>query len=106
MADAVVNRDTPRGSDTTVPKRAIELLRYFVRHPDNAESLEGMVRWRLAEETIHRSVAEIDEALHWLVQQGLLVERSTLGTDAMFSINESRMSDAKTLLEDTAEKPE
>lgn len=91
----VAHRDESFRPDTRVPTRAIEVLRYFVRHPANAESLEGLARWRLAEESIHRSVAEVDEALHWLVARGLLLDRSTLGTEATFSINPDRISQAR-----------
>ena len=105
MAVALLNARPVTGPDRRhdaageTPKRAMEVLRYFIDHPGNAESLEGMARWRLAEESIHRSVSEIDEALNWLVDQGLLLERRTPATDATFFINPDRLPQAREWLQ-------
>ena len=89
-----------RASRASVPRRAAEVLGYFVRHPDSTESLEGMVRWRLTKESIYRSTTEIDEALSWLVAEGLLIRSQALGTDPMFSIDPSKLGQAMDLLQD------
>jgi len=34
-----------------------EILRYFLRHPQAADTLEGIVRWRLLEERVERTLA-------------------------------------------------
>lgn len=88
-----------------MPKGAADVLRYFLRNPYAADSLEGVVRWRLAEETIYRSVTEIDEALRWLVAHGLLLQQSALGTEAIFSLNTGKLTAVKNLLENEPSKP-
>ena len=37
---------------------AKEILSYFLRNPQAADNLEGVARWRLLEQTVHRSVEE------------------------------------------------
>jgi hypothetical protein len=87
-----------------MPKGAADVLRYFLRNPYAADSLEGVVRWRLAEETIHRSVTEIDEALRWLVAQ-VLLQQSALGTEPIFSLNTGKLTTVKDLLGSEPSKP-
>jgi hypothetical protein len=60
-------------SPETAPKQAKEVLSYFLRNPQAADTLEGVARWRLLDEPVHRSVEEINQALEWLVAQGFLV---------------------------------
>jgi hypothetical protein len=69
------------------PERAREVLAYFVRHPQAADSLEGVARWRLLEETIYRRVEEVEEALRWLVERGFLAEESAVFGPAQFRLN-------------------
>ena len=82
------------------PKRTREVLGYFLHHPRAADSLEGVARWRLREEAIHRSVDEINAALVWLVAQGFLVEKSASGARAVFSLNPRRIADAACFMDD------
>jgi hypothetical protein len=82
------------------PRRVAEVLRYFLRNPRAADSLEGVVRWRLSEETIHRSVTEIDEALHWLVEHQLLLAQSAPGVAPVFSLNSRKIQEAQDLVAD------
>ena len=85
----------------SVPVRAREILRYFLRNPQAADSLEGVARWRLREEAICRNVDEINEAIGWLVAFGFLVEESVGGTGPIFSLNHGRTAEAKRMLEES-----
>lgn len=80
------------------PQRAREILEYFVRNPRAADDLEEVVRWRLHEEQVRRSVDEIRAALGWLVRQGYLVERAVPGADPIFSLNEAKTGAARRLI--------
>ncbi len=66
---------------------AKDILRYFLRNPQAADDLEGVVRWRLLEEKIHRSLEEARVALNWLVSKGLLVEEHGGTSSAMYRLN-------------------
>jgi hypothetical protein len=87
------------------PRRAAEVLRFFLNNPHAADSLEGVVRWRLLRETIHRSVTEVDEALHWLVEQQLLITQTAPGVAPIFSLNNSRVREAQALVADETSEP-
>jgi hypothetical protein len=78
---------------------ARDILRYFLRNPRAADDLEGVVRWRLLDEKIHRSVAEARAALEWLVSSGLLVEEQA-GTSAMYRLNTDSREQAERFLEE------
>jgi len=76
------------------PERTKDILQYFLRHPQAADSLEGMARWRVLDETIHRSVEEINAALTWLVAEGFLVQRAPAGSEPIFYLNCEKADEA------------
>jgi hypothetical protein len=84
------------------PRRASrparEILAYFLRNPAAADSLEGIARWRLLEEAIHRNVVETEAALEWLVKQGFLIESAEARTGRLFRLNPERTNQAELLL--------
>jgi len=79
---------------------ARQIMNYFVRHPNAADDLEGIVRWRLRDETIHHMVQETDAALRELVARGLLVETPMHGSAALFSLDARRHADAERFVRD------
>ncbi len=88
----------PRRQRRGVPAKAKEVLRYFLRTPQAADTLEGVARWRLIEETVHRDVHEVDAALRWLVDQGFLVEQPAAGLPLVFRINVEKAAEAEQIL--------
>ncbi len=75
-----------------------QILRYFVRNPKAVDNLEGIVRWRLLEETIHHSVGETQQALIWLVSQGFLSEWRVRGSGRIFRLNQEKQAEAQCFL--------
>ena len=53
---------------------ARQILAYFLRNPDAADSAEGVARWRVMDEQVWTSVRETFAALRWLVAKGYLEE--------------------------------
>jgi hypothetical protein len=82
----------------TVPKGAKEVLSYFLRNPHAVDSLEGVARWRLLEETIHHRVEEVDGAVSWLVSQGFLMKEPTVRGFHTYRLNRDRADEAARLL--------
>ena len=78
-------------------------MRYFVRHPHAADDLEGIARWRLAEEAIRNKVEETHRALTWLVEHGYLRLTPTAGSTPVFSLNADKVGEANALL--ASDKP-
>jgi hypothetical protein len=81
-----------------VSRPAIEVLSYFVRNPAAKDSLEGIARWRLLEQAIHRTITETEAALKWLVQEGYLMEVKQTQSSRLFYLNPERRSQAEDLL--------
>jgi len=72
---------------------AKDILSYFLDNPQAADDLEGVARWRLLRQTIHRDVEETSQALDWLVQRGLLAKVPT-GGSAIFRLRAEQRAEA------------
>ena len=83
MLEVVLTQSRHRGA----PEVAADILNYFYRHPQAADSLEGIVRWRLLEAQIHRSLQETHQALDWLVARGFLVEETMQASGTLYRLN-------------------
>jgi hypothetical protein len=83
---------------------AREILNYFVRNPQAADSLEGVARWRLMDEVIRRKLDETEAALAWLVAQGYLTKSVAPVGTTTFSLNSQRIEDARQFLAASPER--
>jgi hypothetical protein len=88
----------PRRRRTELPEHADMILGYFLRHREAADTIEGVARWRLMEESVHRNVEETQTAIKWLVAEGFLLEESPRGAQQVFRLNEQRAAQAGRLL--------
>jgi hypothetical protein len=96
-----------RRSELVLRSNALELdetvvrqvLGYFVRSRQMADTLEGIARWRLLEERVKLSVRQTDAALKWLVEQGFVEELRPTGLrSSVFRLNPQRLKEAKQFL--------
>ena len=71
-----------------------------MRNPQAADDLEGIVRWRLLGELVHRKVDETRAALNWLTEHGFLLETSRPGVEPTFSFNPEKEAAAQKFLSD------
>jgi len=85
-------------SRETEPERAREVLNYFLRHPQAADTLEGIARWRLMQEALQRGVEETSRALEWLVSKGFLREVSKPYSSPIYSLNHEETAKAEEFL--------
>jgi len=97
----------PREGKHFEPGQARTILQYFVRHPEAADSFEGIVTFRLLEATIQRNLDEVRDALEWLVDRGFLDAVPTRASSTqpspanmIFSLNRSRQREAERFLRD------
>jgi hypothetical protein len=84
--------------DLNEPALAREILQYFLRHPQAADNLEGVVRWRLMEEKIRQTAEQANHALFWLVHEGFLEETSVPG-NRIFRLRDEKREAAERFLE-------
>src|SRR6266542_2047859 len=82
------------------PDRAMasEILIYFLRNPQAADSLEGVARWRLMDEVIRRKLDETEAALEWLVAEGYLTTSTSPGGTTTFRLNPNPTKDIRQFL--------
>lgn len=76
---------------------AKDILEYFLCNPQAADDLEGVARWRLMSQTIHRDVEETSQALDYLVRKGLLTRISMPGS-AFFRLQAEQRAVAEAFL--------
>ena len=84
---------------------AREILNYFMRNPQAADTLEGVARWRLMDEVIRRKLDETEAVLESLVTHGYLTRSMSPGGIAMFSLNSERAGEARQFLATLAAGP-
>lgn len=75
-----------------------DILGYFVRNPQAADTLDGIVRFRVMDELLHRGVPETEEALERLVAGGLLRRENAPGTSALYRLDRDHVDDARRAL--------
>jgi len=78
---------------------ARDVLRYFVRNPEAADTVEGVARWRLLDEKIYRDLEQVTRAMAWLVAQGLLVEDHLPFSRTAFRLNKTTQKRIERLLQ-------
>ena len=78
-----------------------EVLNYFLRNPQAADSLEGIARWRLLEEAVRRKVDETQRALAWLVSCDFLTVTVVAGAEPIFCLNPDKLAEAEAFLADS-----
>ena len=81
-----------------VSRPAREVLSYFLRNPAAVDSLEGIARWRLLEQAIHRTIVETESALKWLVDEGYLLEIERPRSPRLFQLNPEKHETVGNLL--------
>ena len=82
-----------------------QILNYFVRNRNAADSLEGVARWRLLEEQIQRSLQQTEAALKWLVAKGYLQEIKPAGSVHLFRLAQDRQAKALKFLQEQNNAP-
>jgi Fe2+ or Zn2+ uptake regulation protein len=59
----------------TVLRIAADIRRYLERHPNAADSVEGVTRWWLTREGSEESIVNVQQALDLLVEGGTVTKR-------------------------------
>jgi hypothetical protein len=77
---------------------AKQILDYFLRNPEAADSLTGIARWRLMEDFVQRSVEATQAALDWLVAEGYVEAVTRRGVGPLFHLNSQKREEAESLL--------
>jgi hypothetical protein len=83
----------------TALKSVRDVLAYFVQRPSAVDSLEGIARWRVQQETGPQIVEQVHQALAWLVKAHLLVREDRIGVASTFRLDPARAGEAKRLLQ-------
>lgn len=90
-----VLRPLPPNSHVAAQDSARDILRYFLRNPQASDSLEGVVKWRLVEEDVHRTVQATRCALQLLVDKGYLLEHRSAVAGESFALNLQKRHEAE-----------
>jgi hypothetical protein len=85
-------------SDEGEDQLARDILEYFLRNPQAADSLEGVAHWRLLDQAINRTLADSQTALEFLVHEGFLRETLLPGSEPVYSLNQDKRGEAQQIV--------
>jgi hypothetical protein len=77
--------DASSGDSRDIERLAREIRDYLDRHPQAADTLEGIVGWWMARQRFEQSAERIARALDHLVSIGAVQLRHTPGNRAVYS---------------------
>ena len=78
------------------PEAAREILKYFVEHPEAADTLEGVAHWRLIGR--HLTIEQVALALDWLVARGYLKRIARPFAYRIYSLDPGQLAEAERYL--------
>ena len=74
--------------DSDVRQLADAIRQYLSKHPDAADTLEGVVNWWLLRQRYENAMAMVNQALELLVQQGDLTKIKHRGSPPIYKLRE------------------
>jgi len=77
----------------------VQILTYLERNPEVADSIEGIVRWRLIQDQIQRTVQETQLALEWLVEREFVSEEKRVSSGVLYRLNHNKKEEIEEFLE-------
>lgn len=103
MLSSALVQCIPTGGDRSRADRAenelvLDILSYFMRNQSAVDTVEGITRWRLLDQRIHRTVHEVLEALTVLVDLDLLTQTRRSGSSALIGFNKEQADAARRFL--------
>ena len=80
---------------------AREILRYFIRHPEAKDTVDGIANWWFGSRRAERSVEEVAESLHLLLARGLIIERQATALRPFYQMNPAKRVEIAAFLQST-----
>jgi hypothetical protein len=90
-----------RDRDGETPAVAHDILAYLIEHPDAQDTVQGIVKWWLLEQTIRYQTTRVKRALAYLVEKGLVIERRSLNLRSRYQVNAGKLDEISALLRRT-----
>ena len=91
----------------TSPEKAIlQILDYFLRHPEAVDSADGIAHWRLLGEGSQLSLTETEVGLSWLVSRGYLREVAVPGSRHVYALDAEMQDKAAQFLKEARRRPQ
>jgi Fe2+ or Zn2+ uptake regulation protein len=76
--------------DSDIAHMADAIKQYLGKHPQAADTLEGIVHWWLLRQRYESTVALVNDALELLVQQGFLSKIDIHGSQTIYHVRKDR----------------
>jgi len=80
---------------------SFEILDYLVEHPDAQDTADGIAQWWILERCVKSQAPLVKEAIEYLVERGLIVERKAKDSKIHYRINRRRAREVAALLKQT-----
>jgi hypothetical protein len=80
-----------------------EILQYLTENPHAQDTVEGIARWWISEQTIRKRRGLVEKALATLVAEDLVIARKGPDTQTVYKINDQRREKIETFRHDRCE---
>ena len=80
-------------NDFDIKAIAEEILCYLTKKPESADTLDGVVQWWLIHERYLRGLNQVQRALDFLVEKGLVIERIGADSKKIYSAHDIQCDD-------------
>jgi hypothetical protein len=88
---------------TDTAQTAQQILNYLVDHEDAQDTLEGIGEWWLWEQKIRTRMAEVKQALDYLITEGLILERKGKDARVRYCMNHRKRKEILKLINRAAD---
>jgi hypothetical protein len=82
-----------------------EILSYLLTHRMAEDTIEGIVDWWLLEERIRYRTREVQTVLDKLVEENLVLMRSSRDSKVRYGINDQKINEIRDILKSEEKEP-
>ncbi|MGE0883023.1 MAG: hypothetical protein AB7P14_05735 [Blastocatellales bacterium] len=76
------------------------ILGYLLEHPDAQDTLEGIVQWWVLERQTKHWIAQVQDALSKLTEEGLILEKKGPDCKTHYRVNRRKLARVRKKLKD------
>jgi hypothetical protein len=98
LTDTMANEKST-DSDDSLRDFLLDVLRYFVAHPQAKDTISGIGKWWLAKRMSPEERRKLEKSLDLLVAKGWLTGRCAPKSGTIYSVNVSRLEEIQQFLE-------
>lgn len=81
-----------------------QILSYLVEHPDAKDTVDGVIKWWLPEDSVDRGKKTVQEVLDSLVLRGWLTRRDATSSKTIYGMKKDQLEEIENFLRGDKER--